>query len=76
MHELQVRVGIRIAAARRARNLSQRDLSLLVGSATRTIQTWEAGQRHPRPDALARVAAATGRPVSWFYEVEPDQAAA
>lgn len=66
--ELQVRVGKRIVEARKARGLSQRELGLLIGAATRTVQTWEGGQRHPRPATLARIAKKTGRPMSWFYE--------
>jgi transcriptional regulator with XRE-family HTH domain len=75
-NELQVRVGRRIAEARHAKGLSQRELALLTGNAIRTIQTWEADERHPRPETLARVAAATDRSLSWFYETDDEPVAA
>lgn len=72
-HELQVRVGARIAEARRAKGLSQRELAIKTGNATRTIQTWEAGARSPRPATLERIAAAVEKPVSWFYTSHDDE---
>lgn len=74
--ETQVQVGPRIVRARKEKGLSQRELGLAVGSATRTVQTWEAGQRVPRLNTLKQIADVTGRPVSWFYEPDEQPVAA
>lgn len=70
--DLQAIVGRRIAEARRAVGLSQSQLARAVDGATRTVQTWEAGQRIPRTTTFSKIALVTGKPVSWFYEVGTD----
>jgi transcriptional regulator with XRE-family HTH domain len=75
-HELQVRVGARIARARREAGLTQRELALRTGHAVRTVQTWELGTASPRSDAFTAIAEATGRPHSWFYETDDQPATA
>ncbi len=69
-------IGSQIARARLAVGLTQRELGLAVGQASRTVQAWESDSRNPRLPALERVALVTGRPVSWFFEREPDEVAA
>ncbi len=67
-------VAARIKEARESAGLSQRELGLAVGHATRTVQSWEHSDRMPRFDALSAVAEATGKTVGWFYEPEKEVA--
>lgn len=64
-------IGHRIVLARGEAGLTQVALAKLAGTVPRTVQAWERDERHPRPDALARLAQALGRPVAWFYEDTP-----
>ncbi len=73
--ELQAHVGLRIVEARKAAGLSQRELGLAVGSATRTVQSWETSQRIPRTGTLERIAQVTGRSAAWFYTYDEGLAA-
>jgi transcriptional regulator with XRE-family HTH domain len=65
----------RIAQARRESGFTQVGLAEAVGYKPRTIQAWEGGTRTPRSPGLERIAAQTGKPLSWFYmsdeELEP-----
>ena len=64
---MQVSVGLRISEARKESGLTQQAFGRKVGSAARTVQTWEHGQRIPRAETMERIALLTGRPVWWFY---------
>ncbi|RMD69285.1 MAG: XRE family transcriptional regulator [Gammaproteobacteria bacterium] len=57
-------VGKRIRALRRARRLSQRELSRLTGLAQGTISRIEQGEQIPSMDTVRRIAAALGVPVA------------
>lgn len=61
-------VGARIKEARDLLGLSQMALAAALDQGERTVQAWERNERTPRLDALSRLAALAGRPVSWFYE--------
>lgn len=65
-------IGPRIAEARHAVGLTQSELGTATGNSTRTIQSWELGARHPRFDALVRLARFLERDVAWFYAEADD----
>jgi transcriptional regulator with XRE-family HTH domain len=60
-------IGPRIAAARRDAGLSQPQLAEATGNSPRTIQSWELGDRHPRYEALVRLAKALCISVADLY---------
>jgi transcriptional regulator with XRE-family HTH domain len=68
-------LGARIAAARRDRGLSQKDLSLALGIPVYSVDRIEAGatdaQRY-----LSSIAAVTGREIEWFTPTPPPTTAA
>ena len=57
-------VGERIAAARKARRLSQAELGKLVNQAQTTISSWERGRTEPTREDVERVATALDVPLS------------
>ncbi|MHB8469031.1 MAG: ImmA/IrrE family metallo-endopeptidase [Gaiellaceae bacterium] len=59
-------VGERIRLAREAAELSQAQLAELLGRSRSSVSLWEAGERAPGVDDLLDVAAAVGRPISFF----------
>ena len=68
-------IGRRIAEAREAAGLTQRQMAKALGQAERTIQAWERNERHPRPPAFRRLAELLEREPAWFY-LEDDEAVA
>lgn len=50
-------LGPRIAAARKAKDLTQKELAEKLGLATGTVQQYELGKRRPDVDALRQIAA-------------------
>ena len=63
-----VNVGERIRAARKDAGLSHDRLGELVGTSRQHLIRLEKGVHSPRPDMLARIAAATGKPLSFFWD--------
>ena len=59
-------LGRRIQEARKARGLTQQDVSEFVGVARTTITALEKGERRIRPDELIQLAKLYGKPVSEF----------
>jgi transcriptional regulator with XRE-family HTH domain len=68
-------IGSRIAEARLAAGFSQSAFARETGFALKTISSWENNLRHPKMANLHRLAAATDRDVSWFFEQPERQAA-
>lgn len=60
----------RIRTARQQAGLRQEDLACLIPCSARAIQSWEAGEREPRPHHRRRIAEVTGRDLAWFYELD------
>ncbi len=60
----------RLAEARIRAGLTQEELAGRAGSSVFSIGKYERGERVPRGPVLRRIAAATGVPVSWFFEDE------
>jgi transcriptional regulator with XRE-family HTH domain len=62
----------RIKAARAAKGWKQKHLAAEVSVEPITVSRWERGATSPDFDALALIAEATGKPLSYFLgEVEP-----
>ena len=59
-------LGRRLQEARKARGLTQQDVSEFVGVARTTITALEKGERRIRPDELIQLAKLYGKPVSEF----------
>ncbi len=49
-------------------SMSQERFAALIGVVGRTVAAWERGESTPKADTLARIAAATGRSVVFFFE--------
>jgi transcriptional regulator with XRE-family HTH domain len=71
----KARVAEKIKAARAAKGWKQKHLAAEVSVEPITVSRWERGATTPDFDALALVAEATGRPLSYFLG-EDEQAAA
>lgn len=70
-----MRVGLRIAEARKAAGYGQEAFAERVNVTRRHLSRIETGRNLPRPELLARIAAATGKTES-FFESEDDEEAA
>ena len=57
---------LRIAEARMARGLSQKDLAVLLGTSQQTVQRWESGVTDPKIGQIQAVSAALGVTVSYL----------
>lgn len=76
MEKHRVRVGLRIAAARRAAGFSgQEAFAEHVKITRRHLSRIETGRSLPRADLLARIAEATGKTESFFESDEDEEAA-
>jgi transcriptional regulator with XRE-family HTH domain len=64
-------IGLRIAAARRERGLTQAEFAKLVGVTSRSVQAYEAGKIVPWRH-LDRFEEITRRPRSWFLRGSAD----
>lgn len=40
---------------RKAKNMSQLDLSIIVGVSPKTVSAWERGERNPKPKQLQKI---------------------
>ena len=64
----QLSLGERLARARKATGLGQRDFSRVVGISTRSVSAYELDDRAPSFETVVRWAAATGAPVDYFAD--------
>jgi len=60
----------RIRRARQAAGLSQRALGEQIGKKTDTVRGYEKGRIEPPGSVVERIAAATGKPATWFVRGE------
>ena len=65
-------IGARVAAARRGRGLSQKDLSLALGIPVYSVDRIEAGAVDAQ-DHLSSIATVTGREIEWFTSTSAPQ---
>jgi len=64
-------VGMKIRAAREACGLSQQALADAIGAKShQNVYNYERGDREPSFEVLERIAAATGKPLAWFFQDE------
>jgi transcriptional regulator with XRE-family HTH domain len=75
MQSNKARVADRIKAARAAKGWKQKHLAAEVRVEPITVSRWERGATTPDFDALALIAEATGRPLSYFVGGDEPQAA-
>lgn len=68
MAVMQVPLARRLREARAGARLTVRQLADQSGVTERTAARWLAGDTSPSYELLARVAQATGKPLSWFFE--------
>jgi transcriptional regulator with XRE-family HTH domain len=64
--KMVIQLGERIRAARKEANLRRIDLAVAAGTTEKTVQRWEQSKNTPTVDRLVKVAAATGKPISFF----------
>jgi transcriptional regulator with XRE-family HTH domain len=57
----------RIREARLTANFSQDSLARRANTSAGNIGRWERGQHTPRPEHIAAIAEATGRPLAYFF---------
>jgi Zn-dependent peptidase ImmA (M78 family)/DNA-binding XRE family transcriptional regulator len=62
----------RLAEAREARSITQRELSSSLGKADSTISNWERGEQAPEPRTLDQLAAALDVSPGYFLKPMPD----
>ncbi|WP_282693564.1 helix-turn-helix transcriptional regulator [Streptomyces sp. CC208A] len=62
--------GKRLRAARRARELSQKDLGAAVGVKGPAVSRWEDGQEFPKGEKLPALAAAVGEPLDALFPAD------
>jgi transcriptional regulator with XRE-family HTH domain len=64
----RLKVGGRIRQARDDASMSRLELARKVGVTRRTVEMWEGNSHDPRGAGIGRIAAATGKPLSFFFE--------
>lgn len=64
----------RIAKARKDAGLTQEAMAATVGMSRYSVAKWELGLARPRPEAIEKLAKATGKPPSWFETHRADAA--
>lgn len=60
-------LGGKVREARQTAGLTLVQLADLLGVTQRAVQFWEADERVPSIESVRGIAAATGRPVDWFF---------
>lgn len=60
----------RLKQARTEAGLTQAGLAVAIGITRTQVARWEAGKAEPYTSTLAKIAEATGKPVSWFTASE------
>jgi transcriptional regulator with XRE-family HTH domain len=71
MKRQKAEVGTKIKSARAAKGWKQKHLAAEVRVEPITVSRWERGATTPDFDALALIAEATGKPVSYFVDQQP-----
>ncbi len=64
--EIDTLLGERIANARQAKGLSQKQLADLIGVTKSTVAKWESDRTSPRASRLIQVAGILGIPMAWL----------
>jgi transcriptional regulator with XRE-family HTH domain len=64
--EFRRALGARLRSARKAANLTLKELAARLGVRPSTLVSWESGQRQPSPEQLAALAQACGSDVGWL----------
>ena len=64
-------VGERIKAARKSKNLTQKQLEKLCGINEANIRKYESGRQNPKIETLEKIASALDVPMSWFIPASP-----
>jgi len=64
------RLKHRLKEARKQSGLSQEKLAEEIGITTHAVYLFERGTNKPALDTLERIAAATGKPLAWFFQDE------
>ncbi len=59
-------LGARLRAARKAANLTLKELAARLGVRPGTVVSWESGQRQPSVEQVAAIAQACGADVGWL----------
>jgi transcriptional regulator with XRE-family HTH domain len=54
--------------ARKTKGLTRAELAKAAQSTEAAVRMWETGRRQPKMQYLIRIAQATDRDVSWFFE--------
>lgn len=70
------RLSQRLKEARTQSGLSQEKLAEAVGVSGHAVYLFERGKNRPALDTLERIAAATGKPLAWFFQDEDASAPA
>lgn len=65
-------LGERIRFARKAAGLSHDRLGAIAGTSRQHLIRLEKGQHKPKPEMVARIAEATGKPVAFFENGDED----
>jgi DNA-binding transcriptional regulator YiaG len=60
----------RIRIARLALGLSRPEFARFTGVGLRSFEYWDVHEREPAAKSVRKIAAATGRPVGWFYGID------
>ncbi|MDR0646552.1 MAG: helix-turn-helix transcriptional regulator [Elusimicrobiota bacterium] len=61
-------LGKKIKEAMFEAELTQKDLAKKIGLKQEQISSWIRGIRNPKTDSLKKIAAATGKPLQYFFE--------
>lgn len=61
-------LAARLQEARQAKGLTRAQLAEAAESTEAAVRMWENGLRQPRMQYLVRIARATDRDVSWFFQ--------
>jgi transcriptional regulator with XRE-family HTH domain len=67
----ELSLGERLARARKATGLGQREFSKAVGLSARSVAAYELDDRHPSFETVVRWAVLTGAPVDYFAAAIP-----
>lgn len=63
----------RIEVARLSLGMTIPEFAKHTGISLRTLLYWEHTNREPKMSTVRQIAAATGRPVGWFFGVEEEK---
>ena len=66
-------VGLRVALARKSRNMSVPELAAHLGVTPASVRSWEAGERTPRANRMQMLAGILDVPLTWLLEGREDE---